>query len=993
MSTPQVINLKVYQGIPGPGVPVGGSTGQVLAKASSLDFDTVWQNGGGGGSVVSVFGRTGTVIAQAGDYTAAMVGALASVTTTASFSGAGTSGSPLALVRGDASNLGGIKSSPTVLIDGSTGVASVPAATVSALGVVKGGSNVFFTAGVAEARVQASAAFSGEGTAADPLDLAFPIVAPAGGYEIEDTANAGRYLRLYADNMAASTTLTFDMSGGPSRLRVVGTAAVSGTNNGDQTITLTGDVTGSGTGSFAATIAASAVSLAKMAPLAANSFIGNNTGSSATPIALTVAQAKTLLAISSGDVSGLGTMATQNASAVAITGGSISLTTALAIASGGTGATTASAARTNLGLGTMATQSASAVAISGGTINNITDLAIADGGTGASTAATARSNLGCGSIAVQQADSVAIDGGTITGVSLSALAAPIAVSDGGSGAGTFAAGYLKASGTSAFTTVTSIPSTDITGLGTMSAQNSGSVSITGGSINGTPIGASTASTGAFTTLSASLTTTIANGTAGAPGLSFGGDTDTGIYWIGANNLGLATGGSLALDLTSTRLSLPQTTAATSSTTGALVVSGGVGIAKDSWINGIRIGAGPGTYDASNTVIGNGAGAAMSGATGCTFVGQSAGASIVTTGVRCSYFGNECGRYQTGYDNTALGYLAFTGIGGSSSGNSNNAIGRQALTTNTTGNSNNAMGYAALYYNTTGGLNTAVGSIALYSNTTGNRNTGIGFQALHGLVGSYSNNTACGDEAGMWYGSTYGINEMTQASQGVWLGSRARSLGNTETNAIVIGYDAVGDGSNTTVIGNSSTTQARLFGILISDAATPIHRCPSGKTNTGYMEVQGKTSGGVRLTCADAAGNYLILSVAAVATANRTITFADPGGNDTVAYLALAQTLTNKTYSAPVLTGDVKVDKTITAGGTTGAQTINKTAGSVNFAAAATTLVVTNSLVSTSSVVVATVATNDATMKSVAVVKAAGSFTIYANAAATAETRVDFVVFN
>jgi len=92
-------------------------------------------------------------------------------------------------------------------------------------------------------------------------------------------------------------------------------------------------------------------------------------------------------------------------------------------------------------------------------------------------------------------------------------------------------------------------------------------------------------------------------------------------------------------------------------------------------------------------------------------------------------------------------------------------------------------------------------------------------------------------------------------------------------------------------------------------------------------------------------------------------------------------------------GNVVLPKTVTAGGTTGAQTINKVTGSVNFTAAATSLVVTNSYVTTSSIIIATVATNDTTMKSVAVVTAAGSFTIYANAAATAETRVNFLVTN
>lgn len=76
---------------------------------------------------------------------------------------------------------------------------------------------------------------------------------------------------------------------------------LTGTNSGDQTITLTGNVTGSGTGSFATTIAANAVTLAMMAAIANNTVLGNISGGAAVPSALTGANVRTICGLATSD--------------------------------------------------------------------------------------------------------------------------------------------------------------------------------------------------------------------------------------------------------------------------------------------------------------------------------------------------------------------------------------------------------------------------------------------------------------------------------------------------------------------------------------------------------------------------------------------------------------------------------------------------------------------------------------------------------------------
>lgn len=70
---------------------------------------------------------------------------------------------------------------------------------------------------------------------------------------------------------------------------------------------------------------------------------------------------------------------------------------------------------------------------------------------------TTRTALGLGTMAVQNANSVNISGGAVVGIT------DLLVADGGTGASTYTAGYLKASGTNPFTTVSTIPYSDITG--------------------------------------------------------------------------------------------------------------------------------------------------------------------------------------------------------------------------------------------------------------------------------------------------------------------------------------------------------------------------------------------------------------------------------------------------------------------------------------------------------------------------------------------------
>ena len=244
----------------------------------------------------------------------------------------------------------------------------------------------------------------------------------------------------------------------------------------------------------------------------------------------------------------------------------------------------------------------------------------------------------------------------------------------------------------------------------------------------------------------------------------------------------------------------------------------------------------------------------------------------------------------------------------------------------------------------------------------------------------------------------------QAHQGLYVEYKAGLVSTASAFSLVVSNTVAGQNSGSP-ISNGGNYGAYITctgtGSVVYNTGVRSEVSGAGTGNTGVvgLAILATGSPASNVGIAGYALNGVTASVAVLAALKNvvltpTVSTALLADNGAVAASAMAIFAENGTTRFTIdVGGNYKYDRTITAGGTTGAQTINKAVGTVNFAAAATTLVVTNNLVTTSSIIFCTVRTADATATIKSVVPAAGSFTITLGAAATAETSVGFLVTN
>jgi hypothetical protein len=150
--------------------------------------------------------------------------------------------------------------------------------------------------------------------------------------------------------------------------------------------------------------------------------------------------------------------------------------------------------------------------------------------------------------------------------------------------------------------------------------------------------------------------------------------------------------------------------------------------------------------------------------------------------------------NSGFSNVALG---FTALENNTSGQRNVALGTNSLNSVVSGTDNFGLGAFAMQF-TTGNKNIGVGSQVLYENTTGSSNIAFGLDAGRRISGGSANQTS---------------------NQSIFIGEDTRASAAGNTNEMVLGHTAIGQGSNTVTLGNSSITKTFLRGNTMVNTTT------------------------------------------------------------------------------------------------------------------------------------------------------------------------------
>ena len=363
--------------------------------------------------------------------------------------------------------------------------------------------------------------------------------------------------------------------------------------------------------------------------------------------------------------------------------------------------------------------------------------------------------------------------------------------------------------------------------------------------------------------------TVTNRTTGSFTVTFGNELSN-ITFTSTNAWGVKATGTGSLSITPTTnfngtivISIKQITGTYSATytlqnssgSGAIEFrSGSVGL------NNQFIGVGSGRYNTTgynNTFNGYNSGYSNTTGYNNTFNGLNSGYSN-TTGYQNTFNG-----LNSGYSNTTGYHNTFNGVysgSNNTTGSQNTFNGFNSGSNNTTGYQNTFNGVYSGYFNTTGYNNTFNGVYSGHLNTTGYHNTfngvhsgynlgrtktagtfivGLNYQIVSvgntdfTLIGSTNNTvgtnftatgvgTGTGTAAHNTNGlSTYGYNSgrylangstaFEAATNSSYFGADTKASADGVANENVFGYGAIGSGSNTVTIGNTSVTATYLKG--------------------------------------------------------------------------------------------------------------------------------------------------------------------------------------